>query len=120
MVAPAGTSSCICRAPTMSLSVAKNRSLTCILLDVNTDATLACLLKQFLVFLLIVFFVLPACSSARLSHDEARKKIADIGQSNLVPDAIEIRRIVTQTDTSAIAESSVTLAFQFKRANPNS
>src|SRR5438093_8201977 len=64
--------------------------------------------------------VLCACTSARLSHDEARKKIAEIGRSNLVPDAIEIRRIVSQTDTEAIAEASVTLAFQFKRTKPDS
>src|SRR6185295_3424951 len=60
---------------------------------------------------------LPACTSALLSHDEARKKIAAIGQSNLIPDAIEIRRIISQTDTEAIAEATITLAFQFKRAN---
>ena len=64
-------------------------------------------------------FVLPACTSSRLSHDEVRRRIAEIGQSNLVPDAIEIRRIVSQTDTSAIAEATVTLAFQFRRDNPN-
>src|SRR3989441_8203155 len=63
--------------------------------------------------------VLCACTSARLSHDEARKKIAEIGRSNLVPDAIEIRRIVSQTDTQAIAEATITLAFQFKRDAPN-
>src|SRR2546428_3105340 len=63
--------------------------------------------------------VLCACTSARLSHDEARKKIAEIGRSNLVPDAIEIRRIVSQTDTQAVAEATITLAFQFKRDNPN-
>ena len=68
----------------------------------------------------IAFFLLFGCASARLSHDEARKRIAAIGQSSLVPDAIEIRRIVSQSDTSAIAESTVTLAFQFKRADPNS
>src|SRR5439155_20692049 len=54
---------------------------------------------------------------ARLSHDEARKKIAAIGRSNLIPDAIEVRRIISQTDTEAIAEATITLAFQFKRAN---
>ena len=69
--------------------------------------------------LLIGCFTLPACSSKRLSQGEARKKIASIGQSNLVPDAIQILRIVSQSDTSAIAESTVTLAFQFKRANSN-
>ncbi len=69
--------------------------------------------------LLLGSLVLSACTSARLSHDEARKKIAGIGRSNLVPDAIEIRRIVSQTDTQAIAEATITLAFQFKRDNPN-
>lgn len=63
--------------------------------------------------------MLAGCAADRLSHDEARRKIAQIGRSNLVPDAIEIRRIVSQTDTEAIAESSITLAFQFKRPNPN-
>ena len=69
--------------------------------------------------LLLGCLVLGACTSARLSHDEARKKIAEIGRSNLVPDAIEIRRIISQTDTQAIAEATITLAFQFKRDNPN-
>jgi hypothetical protein len=63
---------------------------------------------------------LSGCTGLRLSHDEARKKIAEIGRSNLVPAAIEIRRIVSQNDTEAIAEATITLAFQFKRANPNS
>src|SRR5215510_9273980 len=69
--------------------------------------------------LLLSSLLLPACAADRLSHDEARQKIAQIGRSNLVPDAVEIRRIVSQTATEAIAESTVTLAFQFKRANPN-
>ena len=68
---------------------------------------------------LLSSLLLSACASDRLSHAEARQKIAQIGRSNLVPDAVEIRRIISQTDTEAIAESSVTLAFQFKRANPN-
>src|SRR5437867_9170222 len=69
--------------------------------------------------LLLGCLVLCSCTSARLSHDEARKKIAEIGRSNLVPDAIEIRRIVSQSDTQAIAEATITLAFQFKRDAPN-
>jgi hypothetical protein len=76
-------------------------------------------MKRAIHLLLIGCFALPACTSARLSHDEARKRIADIGQSKLVPDAIEIQRIVSQSDTSAIAEATVSLAFQFKRANAN-
>src|SRR5204863_8405659 len=114
-VAPAGTSSCIWRAPTISLSVAKKRSRTCILLDVSTGATLALLMKRALGLLFLSSLALTACTSARLSSDEARKKIAAIGQSALIPDAIEIRRIISQTDSSAIAEATVTLAFQFKR-----
>src|SRR5262245_22390450 len=69
--------------------------------------------------LLIGCVALAACTSGGLSQGEARKKIAAIGQSSLVPDAVQILRIVSQSDTSAIAESTVTLAFQFKRANAN-
>ena len=69
--------------------------------------------------LLLGSLLLSACTSARLSQDQARKKIAEIGRSNLVPDAIEIRRIVSQSETQAIAEATITMAFQFKRDNPN-
>jgi hypothetical protein len=69
--------------------------------------------------LLIGCFALCCCTAARLSHDEARKKIAEIGRSKLIPDAIEIRRIVSQNENEAIAEANITLAFQFRRANPN-
>jgi len=55
------------------------------------------------------------CSSARLSHDEARKRIAEIGNSSLVPGSIQIQRIISQTEKDAIAETSVALAFEFKR-----
>jgi hypothetical protein len=75
-------------------------------------------MKQAVHLLLIGSLALTACTSARLSHDEARKKIAAIGRSNLIPDAIEIRRIISQTDTQAVAEATITLAFQFKRDNP--
>jgi hypothetical protein len=70
--------------------------------------------------LLIGCFALCSCTGARLSHDEARKKIAEIGRSQLIPDAIEIRRIVSQNGNEAIAEASITLAFQFKRPDPQS
>ena len=55
------------------------------------------------------------CSGVRLSHDEARKQIAEIGNSSLVPDSIHIQRIVSQSDKDAIAETSVALAFEFQR-----
>src|SRR5882672_9899366 len=56
------------------------------------------------------------CSGSRLSHDEARKQIAEIGKSSLVPESIHIQRIVSQTDKDAIAETSVAMAFEFQRA----
>jgi hypothetical protein len=62
---------------------------------------------------------LYGCAGARLSHDEARKKIAEVGRSGVVPAAIEIRRVIAQSDTEVIAEATITLAFQFKRANPS-
>jgi Type II secretion system (T2SS), protein G len=77
-------------------------------------------MKRALHLVLLSCVALSACTSARLSHDEARRKILEIGRSNLVPDAIEIRRIVSQTDTQAVAEASVTLAFQFRRDKPDS
>jgi len=55
------------------------------------------------------------CSGARLSHDEVRKQISEIGKSSLLPDSIQIQRIVSQSDNAAIAETTVSLAFEFKR-----
>ncbi len=104
----------------MSLRVAKNRTRIRILLDISTSATLGLRMKRALHLVLFSSLALSACTSARLSHDEARRKILEIGRSNLVPDAIEIQRIVSQTDTLAIAEASVTLAFQFRRDKPGS
>lgn len=59
--------------------------------------------------------LLTGCSSARLSHNEARTRIAEIGTSTLVPGSIQIQRIVSQTEKDAIAETTVALAFEFKR-----
>jgi hypothetical protein len=55
------------------------------------------------------------CSGARLSHDEVREQIAAIGKSSLLPDSIQIQRIVSQSDNEAIAETTVSLAFEFKK-----
>jgi hypothetical protein len=52
-----------------------------------------------------------------LSSDEARKQIAGIGGSKLVPNAIATRRLAAQSDYEAIAETSVDLTFQFRREN---
>src|SRR5689334_20289303 len=62
---------------------------------------------------------LAACSGARLSHEEARRQIAAIGSSALVPGSIQVQRIVSQTDKDAIAETTVALAFEFKRDKPS-
>lgn len=70
--------------------------------------------------LLIACIALCSCTANRLSHVEARRKINEIGRSKLIPDAIEVRRIVSQSENEAIAEATITLAFQFKRANPYS
>jgi len=71
-------------------------------------------------FLLIACLALCSCTASRLSHNEAQKKIAEISRSKLIPDAIEIRRIVSQSQNEAIAEATITLAFQFKRATASS
>ena len=62
--------------------------------------------------------VLSGCSSARLTHEAARSRIAELARSPFVPDAIEIRRVVSQNDTQAIAETTITLAFQFRKDAP--
>ena len=68
--------------------------------------------------LVLPILLLASCTADRLSHDEVRKKVSEIGRSSLVPNAIEIRRVVLQSQTQAVAEANVTLAFQFKRDNP--
>ena len=70
----------------------------------------------FVVFLLIS----SGCGGARLSHDEIRKQIADMGTSTLVPESIAIRRVVSQTGNRAIAETTVEMAFQFQRDSEGS
>jgi hypothetical protein len=68
-----------------------------------------------ILLILILSLVLAGCSGARLSSNEARKQIAAIGTSKLVPQAIEILRIVSQSDSMAIAETTVAMTFQFKK-----
>jgi hypothetical protein len=68
---------------------------------------------------LAALIVASGCGGGRLSSDQARKQIIDISSSGVVPDAIQIRRVVTQGDREAIAEATATLAFQFKRENRN-
>ena len=60
------------------------------------------------------------CGGARLSHDEIRKQVAELGTSSLVPSSVSVRRVVSQSGNRAIAETSVELAFQMERDSENS
>lgn len=62
----------------------------------------------------LLSLVLAGCS-ARLARDDAREKIIDLGAAALVPKAVEIRRIVSESNDRAIVEAGVTLAFEFAR-----
>jgi|SRR5688500_4716353 hypothetical protein len=59
------------------------------------------------------------CAGSRLSHDEIRKQIAEIGGSTLVPKSVGIRRVVSQSGNRAIAETTVELAVQLERTSPS-
>jgi hypothetical protein len=72
-----------------------------------------------LVFLLVILTA-SGCGGARLSHEEIRKQVAELGTSTLVPSAVSIRRVVSQSGNRAIAETSVELAFQMERDSENS
>jgi hypothetical protein len=64
---------------------------------------------------LLSILLLSGCGGARLSHNEIRRQVADIGSSTLVPKAVEVRRVVAESGNRAIAETTVELAFQFER-----
>lgn len=68
----------------------------------------------------VVFLVASGCGGARLSHDQIRKQVAELGNSTLIPDSVSIRRVVSQSSNRAIAETSVELAFQMERDTENS
>ena len=74
-----------------------------------------CTVPLIAVACLLIAASTTACSGPRLSHDEVRKQIAAMGKSSLLPDSIQIQRIVSQSDTAAIAETTVSLAFEFKK-----
>ena len=77
-------------------------------------------MNRALPLLLFCTFAASGCSGARLSHDEIRRQIADIGNSTLVPKSVDVRRVVSQSGNRAIAETTVELAFQFERDTPTS
>jgi len=70
--------------------------------------------------LLVVSVACSGCGGGRLSHDEIRKQIADLGTSTLVPNSIAIRRVVTQSGNRAIAETTIDLAAQLERDSETS
>jgi Type II secretion system (T2SS), protein G len=76
--------------------------------------------RAFQLFLVVALLISSGCGGARLSHNEIRKQIADMGTSTLVPEGIVIRRVVSESSTRAIAETTVELAFQFQRDTPGS
>ena len=110
-----------CRLPTMSFNDAKNRSLTCTLGSLSQRARLEILMNRPVhVLFLLVFLTCSSCGGARLSHDEIRRQMQDLGNSTLVPSSINIRRIVSQSGNRAIAETSVDVAVQLERDSETS
>jgi hypothetical protein len=70
---------------------------------------------------LLAFLVLltAACGGARISHDEIRRQIAEMGGAALGSKAVSIRRVVSQSGNRAIAETNVELAVQLERSGPD-
>ncbi len=57
---------------------------------------------------------LSGCSG-RLSQGNVRQQIAELGGASLIPSEIEVQRLVIDSDTRAIAETNIKMAFQFER-----
>ena len=57
---------------------------------------------------------LSGCSG-RLSQGNVRQQIAELGGASLIPSEIEVQRLVIDSDTRAIAETNIKMAFQFDR-----
>jgi hypothetical protein len=72
-------------------------------------------MNRALQLVLIAAFAASGCGGGRVSHNELRKQIAELGPSTLIPEAIAVRRVVSQSNTRLIAETTVELAFQFER-----
>jgi len=76
--------------------------------------------RAFRLFFLLIFLAASGCGGARLSHEEIRKQVAEIGNSSLLPEAVSVRRIVSQSGNRAIAETTVDLTFQVERDSATS
>ncbi len=68
----------------------------------------------------LAVFLASGCGGARISHNEIRKQVAELGTSTLIPEAVNVRRIVSQSGNRLIAETAVELAFQFERDSETS
>ena len=69
---------------------------------------------------ILLLLLLTGCAGARLSSDEIRKKIVEVGGSGVIPAAVEVREIVSESANELVANSTVAMAFQFRRANTSS
>jgi len=76
--------------------------------------------RAFQLLSLILLATLCGCGGARLSHNEIRKQIADLGGSSLVPSSVSIRRIISESGNRTIAETTVDLAVQLERDSAGS
>src|SRR5215469_17431291 len=66
---------------------------------------------------LLLLLATTSFAAPSLNRDLARKRISELASTNLAADAIEIREITLEPPGSAIVESTVTLAFQFKKTD---
>ncbi len=73
-----------------------------------------------LAWILTLCLVSTAVAEPKLSRNEARKRIAAFASADLPLGAIEIRKIDQQTAETAVADTTVTLAFQFRRDDAGS
>jgi hypothetical protein len=76
--------------------------------------------RAFPLLFALFFLAASGCGGARLSHEEIRKQVAELGNSSLIPEAVSVRRIVSQSGNRAIAETSVELTFQVERDSESS
>ena len=65
--------------------------------------------------LIALLATLSGCSGGTLSTRTARQQIATLGDATLIPSDIEVARIDTQTESRAIAETTVKMTFAFDK-----
>jgi hypothetical protein len=67
--------------------------------------------------LLLILLTTTSFAAARLSRELARKRISELSSSKLLLGAIEVREITQDSPNRATVESTITLAFQFKKTD---